>query len=85
MQFLSLHYEWYGIQLNLITLVWIWRPWDQSFYFKLGGLSQKVVDFCYNLKMRIRNSMRFVFYFRNEFDFWNVHGIMNTSGLLQSQ
>ena len=21
---------------------------------------------------------------RNEFDFWNVHGIMNTSGLLQS-
>ena len=24
-------------------------------------------------------------YFRNEFDFWNVHGIMNTSGLLQSK
>ena len=23
-------------------------------------------------------------YFRNKFDFWNVHGIMNTSGLLQS-
>ena len=23
--------------------------------------------------------------FRNEFDFWNVHGIMNTSGLLQSR
>ena len=22
---------------------------------------------------------------RNEFDFWNVHGIMNTSGLLQSE
>ena len=22
---------------------------------------------------------------RNEFDFWNVHGIMNTSGLLQSK
>ena len=22
---------------------------------------------------------------RNEFNFWNVHGIMNTSGLLQSQ
>ena len=23
-------------------------------------------------------------YLRNEFNFWNVHGIMNTSGLLQS-
>ena len=22
---------------------------------------------------------------RNEFDFWNVHGIMNNSGLLQSK
>ena len=22
---------------------------------------------------------------RNEFNFWNVHGIMNTSGLLQSR
>ena len=22
-------------------------------------------------------------YLRNEFNFWNVHGIMNTSGLLQ--
>ena len=22
---------------------------------------------------------------KNEFDFWNVHGIMNTSGLLQSK
>ena len=22
---------------------------------------------------------------RNKFDFWNVHGIMNTSGLLQSK
>ena len=22
---------------------------------------------------------------RKEFDFWNVHGIMNTSGLLQSK
>ena len=24
-------------------------------------------------------------YLRNEFEFWNVHGIMNTSGLLQSK
>ena len=23
-------------------------------------------------------------YLRNEFNFWNVHGIMNTSGLLQT-
>ena len=26
----------------------------------------------------------FPLYLRNEFDFWKVHGIMNTSGLLQS-
>ena len=26
----------------------------------------------------------FNFYLRNEFNFWNVHGIMNASGLLQS-
>ena len=25
------------------------------------------------------------YYFRNEFDFWKVHGIMNSSGLLQSK
>ena len=25
------------------------------------------------------------FYLRNEFNFWNVHGIMNTWGLLQSK
>ena len=24
-------------------------------------------------------------YLRNEFNFWNVHGIMNTSGLVQSK
>ena len=24
-------------------------------------------------------------YLRNEFDFWKVHGIMNTSGVLQSK
>ena len=27
----------------------------------------------------------FKFHLRNEFDFWNVHGIMNASGLLQSK
>ena len=26
----------------------------------------------------------FQMHLRNEFDFWKVHGIMNTSGLLQS-
>ena len=25
-----------------------------------------------------------LFILRNEFNFWNVHGIMNTSGLVQS-
>ena len=27
----------------------------------------------------------FSVYIRNEFNFWNVHGIMNTSGLVQSK
>ena len=27
----------------------------------------------------------YIVYLRNEFDFWNVYGIMNTSGLLQSK
>ena len=27
----------------------------------------------------------FNLYLRNEFNFWNVHGIMNTSGLVQSK
>ena len=31
------------------------------------------------LKLQIRRDLR------NEFNFWNVHGIMNTSGLLQSK
>ena len=26
-----------------------------------------------------------LFFLRNEFDFWSVHGTMNTSGLLQSK
>ena len=26
-----------------------------------------------------------IIHLRNEFDFWMVHGIMNTSGLLQSK
>ena len=30
-------------------------------------------------------SLELAIYLRNEFDFWNVHGSMNTSGLLQSK
>ena len=29
--------------------------------------------------------LQFSGHLRNEFDFWKVHGIMNTSGLLQSK
>ena len=32
----------------------------------------------------LRTANMFLNYLRNEFNFWNVHGIMNTSGLLQS-
>ena len=31
------------------------------------------------------NSIHYGIYLRNEFVFWNVHEIMNTSGLLQSK
>ena len=35
----------------------------------------------FNLNMHIMPTV----YLRNEFDFWNIHGFMNTSGLLQSK
>ena len=31
------------------------------------------------------SGLQIVGFLRNEFDFWNVHGIMNTLGLLQSK
>ena len=33
----------------------------------------------------LRPMLRPCIYLRNEFNFWNVHGTMNTSGLLQSK
>ena len=33
---------------------------------------------------QLKNWLHFS-YLRNEFDFWNVYGIMNTPGLLQSK
>ena len=33
----------------------------------------------------VKTSKSFNFHLRNEFDFWNIHGITNTSGLLQSK
>ena len=35
-----------------------------------------------NLQKKLNSFLK---YLRNEFDFWKVHGIMNTSGLLQSK
>ena len=42
------------------------------------------VDSVYDFK-RIVENPSFPEQFRNEFNLWNVHGIMNTSGLLQSK
>ena len=38
----------------------------------------------YVVSNSIANTVHF-HYLSNEFNFWNVHGIMNTSGLLQSK
>ena len=39
-----------------------------------------------NLKVRISNNdLTYCVHLRNEFNFWNVHGIIYTSGLLQSK
>ena len=51
---------------------------DKLFRFKLGAgkvikVIQYTVQFIYNKP-----------HLRNEFNFWNVHGIMNTSSLLAS-
>ena len=36
------------------------------------------------LSGQFKSHFIFQMHLRNEFDFWKVHGIMNTSGLLQS-
>ena len=36
-------------------------------------------------KPKAHNVISICHYLRNEFDFWKVHGIMNTWGLLQSK
>ena len=35
--------------------------------------------------MYISHNFRYIVHLRDEFDFWKVHGNMNTSGLLQSK
>ena len=37
------------------------------------------------LPVQFKSHFIFQMHLRNEFDFWKVHGIMNTSGLLQSK
>ena len=37
-----------------------------------------------NVKVHLDSPQRKSKNLRNEFDFWNVHGIMNTLGLLQN-
>ena len=53
---------------------------DKLFRFKLGaGKVIKVIHVQYTVQF-IYNKP----HLRNEFNFWNVHGIMNTSGLWAS-
>ena len=46
----------------------------------LGSIGMEPItsEMCYKGTILQRN------YLRNEFNFWNVHGILDTSGLLQS-
>ena len=59
-----------------------------SLSFLLGAINRSVV--C-NVAFPGKNIFQVIaiqvlkIYLRNEFDFWNVHGIMYTSGLLQSK
>ena len=48
------------------------RPLIRLYFKYKTGLIPKLKIIIYNVNIR------------NEFNFWNVHGIMNTSGLLQS-
>ena len=51
-------------------MIWLPRTTDNSTYFAQS--------------LRIRG-IESRLYLRNEFDYWKVHGIMNTFGLLQSK
>ena len=43
-----------------------------------------IMTFESKVKVNYTKNLYYVLYLRNEFNFWNVHGIMNTSGLVQS-
>ena len=52
-----------------------WRRLNRSVHEAMNNIS--------NVKVHLKTRSGNVNYLRNEFNFWKVHGIMNTSGLLQ--
>ena len=65
----------------------------QDLFGFLGKITKAVKMFTLITSCEFLYSVFFLFstndplvqsYLRNKFDFWNVHGLMNTSGLLQS-
>ena len=70
-----------------IPITWLlMKPADHDPLFfkrrKLLNLESDMHAVCLRSKMCYSFGKRI--YLRNEFNFWNVHGIINTSGLLQS-
>ena len=68
---------------NPITLdecVSIFRVLQSEYYteYKMYDLESLAIALVFPL-------VSVMVYLKNEFNFWNVHGIMNTSGLLQSK
>ena len=62
-------------------------PTDLSFYVSKQvnfSIVTCVINIQYKHQIVCHHSAALV-HLRNKFNFWNVHGIMNTSGLLQSR
>ena len=72
-------------QVSMLGGLHLFRE-KQKKALKSKPFEDSVAHTSYRGKVHLRNLFRFSCdHLRNEFDFWKVHGIMNTSGLLQSK
>ena len=69
--------------------MWVWLKsicsWRYEPHLKCRGWFKDLQWKCKYRYMHVRYHMWCWNHLRNEFNFWKVHGIMNTSGLVQSK
>ena len=74
---------WVGLQCGIVIHVFT----GQTQFSVISSIYYSQNRSALLCKLKRDNSLLTIYsvnYLRNEFNFWNVHGIMNTSGLLQS-